>query len=69
MVPDTGLLLELNPTLRHSSILGVHLWVSETTNKLTGTTQNIAPLSMKPKQIPVVPIKQDGYLDHHQVGT
>ena len=69
MVPNTGLLLELNPTQRHSSILGVNLWVAETTNKLTGTTQNSAPLSMKLIQIPVVPIEPNEYLEHHQVGT
>ena len=49
--------------------LGVNLWVAGTTNKLTGTTQKSAPLSMNPIQSPVVPIKPDGYLDHHQVGT
>ena len=69
MVPDTGLILEINPTQRHSSKLGVNLWVSETTNKFTGTTQKSAPLSMKLIQSPVAPIKPNGDLDHHQVGT
>ena len=69
MVLDTGLLLELNPTQRHSSKLGVNLWAAETKNKLTGTTQKSAPLSMNPIQSPVVPIKLNEDLDHHQVGT
>ena len=50
-------------------MLGVNLWVAETTNKFTGTTQKSAPLSMKPIQIPVVHIKPNEDLDHHQVGT
>ena len=57
MGTDTGLLLEINPTQRHSSILRVNLWVAETANKFTGTTQKSVPLSMKPIQIPVVAIK------------
>ena len=63
MVPDTGFLLELNSTRKHSSMLGVNLCFSETTNKLTGTTQKIAPLSMKSIQSPVFPIKPDGDLE------
>ena len=69
MIPNTDLLLELNPTQNHSSKLGVNLWVAETTNKSTGTTQKSAPLSMEPIQRPMVPIKPNGDLDHHQVGT
>ena len=69
MVPDTDFLLELNPTRKYSSMLGVNLWVAETTNKFTGTTQKSAPLSMNPIQSPVVPITPNGDLDHHQVGT
>ena len=61
--------MELNPTQRHSSKLGVNLWVAETTNKSTDTTQKIAPLSMKSIQSPVFPIKPDGDLEHQQVGT
>ena len=44
MVADFGHILELNPTQRQSSKLGVNLLVAETTNKLTSTTQNSAPL-------------------------
>ena len=69
MIPNNVLLLELNPTQRHSSKLGANLWVSETTNKSTDTTKKSEPLSMKLIQIPVLPIKPDGDLDHHQVGT
>ena len=69
MVPDTDFLLEINPTQKYSSMLGVNLWVSETTNNFTGTTPNSAPLSMKPIQSPVVPIKPNEDLDHHEVGT
>ena len=69
MIPNTVLLLELNITQIKSSKLGVNLWVSETTNKLTGTTQKNAPLSMKTIQIPVVPIKPNEDLDQHQVET
>ena len=69
MVSDTGLLLEFNPTQRQSSILGVNLWVSETTNKLTGTTQKSATISMNPKQSPMATIKPNEDLDHHEVGT
>ena len=57
MVPDTDFLLELNPAQKYSSMLGVNLWVAETTNSFTGTTLKSAPLSMEPIQIPVVPIK------------
>ena len=39
------------------------------TNKSTDTTPESEPLSMKSIQILVLPIKPDGYLDHHQVGT
>ena len=46
---------------------GVNLCVSETTNKLTGTTQKSALLSLKPIQIPVVTNKLYGYLNHHKV--
>ena len=49
--------------------LEVNLWVAKKTNKLTGTTQKSAALSMKPIQSSVVPIKPDGDLEHHQVGT
>ena len=69
MVPDTRFLLELNPTQTHSIIMVVNLWVAATTNKSTVTTQKNAPLSMKPIQIPMVPIKQNEKLDHYQVGT
>ena len=69
MVPNTGLLLELNPTQRHSSKLGVNLWVADTTNESADTTQKSATLSMKSIQSPVLPIKPNGDLDHHQVGT
>ena len=76
MVPDTGLLLELNPTQRHSSIMGVNLWVAKTTNKLAGTTQKSAPLSMKSIKIPFGNLKALQFclypledLDHHQVAT
>ena len=57
---------------RSSDLLVVHkanLWVAATTNKSTDTTQKSAPLSMKSIQSPVLPIKPDGDLDHHQVGT
>ena len=43
MVPDTDFLLELNPTQKQSSMLGVNLWVTETTNNFTGTTPKSAP--------------------------
>ena len=69
MILNTVLLLELNPTRRKSSKLGANLWVAETTNKSTDTTQKSARLSMKSIQIPVLPIKPDGDLDHHQVGN
>ena len=69
MMPDTDFLLELNPTRKYSSMLGVNLWVAETTNKFTGTTPKNVPLSMKLIQIPVVPIKPNEDLDHHQVAT
>ena len=61
--------LELNPTQKYSSMLGVNLWVAETTNNFIGTAPKSASLSMKPIQSPVLPIKPDGDLDHHQVGT
>ena len=67
MVPNTGLLLELNPTQRHSSKLGVNLWIAEITNKSTGTTPESEPLPMKLMQSPVLTIKPDGDLDHQQV--
>ena len=57
MVPNTDFLLELNPTRKSLSMLGVNLWVAETTNNFTGTTPKSAPLSMKPIQSPLVPIK------------
>ena len=69
MIPNTVLILELNITQIKSSKLGVNLWVSKTTNTSTDTTQKSAPLSMKFIQSPVLPIKPDGDLDHHQVGT
>ena len=50
-------------------MLGVNLWVAETTNNFTGATLKSAPLPMKLIQIPVVPIKQNEDLYHHQVGT
>ena len=65
MVPDTDFLLELIPTQKHSSMFGVNLWVAETTNKFTGTIPKSAPLSMKPIQSPVVPMKTNEDLDHH----
>ena len=69
MVPNTVLLLELNPTQWNSSKLGVNLWVAETTDKSTDTNQTSAPLSMKSIKIPVMPVKPDEDLDHQQVGT
>ena len=69
MIPNNVLILELNPTQSNSSKLGAKLWVAEATNKSTDTTPESEPLSMKSIQIPVLPIKTDGDLDHHQVGT
>ena len=69
MIPNTVLLLELSPTQSNSSKLGANLWVAKTTNKSTDTTQKSAPLLMKSIQSPVLPIKPDGDLDHHQVET
>ena len=69
MIPNTVLLLELNPTQSNSSKLGANLWVAEATNKSTDTTPESEPLSMKSIQSPVLPMKPDGDLDHHQVGT
>ena len=67
MIPNTVLVLELNPTQSNSSKLVVNLWVAETTNKLTDTTLESEPLSKKLTQNPVLHIKPDGDLDHHQV--
>ena len=36
MIPNTVLLLELNPTQSNSSKVGANLWVAEATNKSTG---------------------------------
>ena len=36
MMPNTVLLLELNPTRSNSSKVGANLWVAEATNKSTG---------------------------------
>ena len=69
MMPNTVLLLELNPTRSNSSKLGANLWVAEAINKSTGTTPESEPLPMKSIQSPVSPIKPEGDLDHHQVGT
>ena len=69
MIPNTVLLLELNPTQSNSSKPGANLWVAKATNKLTDTTPENEPLSMKSIQIPMLPIKPDGELDYHQVGT
>ena len=69
MMPNTVLLLEPNPTRSNSSKLGANLWVAEATNKSTGTTPESEPLPMKSIQSPVSPIKPEGDLDHHQVGT
>ena len=69
MIPNTVLLLELNPTQSDSSKLGENLWVATTTNKSTDTTPESEPLPMNSIQRPVLPIKPDGDLDHHQVVT
>ena len=69
MIPNTVLLLELNPTQRNSSKMGANVLVAETTNKSTDTTQKSAPLSMKSIQSPMLPIKPYGDLDHHLVVT
>ena len=69
MIPNTVLVLELNPTQSNSSKLGANLWVAEATNKSTDITLESEPLSMKSIQSPVLPIKPDGDLDHHQVVT
>ena len=69
MIPNTVLLLELNPTQSNSSKMGANLWVVKATNKSTDTTPESEPLSMKLIQSPVLPIKPDRDLDHHQVGT
>ena len=61
--------MELNPTQSNSSKLGANLWVAEATNKSTDTTPESEPLSMKSIQRPMSPIKPEGDLDHHQVGT
>ena len=47
MVPNTALLLELNPTQRNSSKLGVNFKCFWDSYKFTDTTQKSAPLSMK----------------------
>ena len=69
MMPNTVLLLELNPMRSNSSKLGANLWVAEAINKSTGTTPESKPLPMKSIQGPMSPIKPEGDLDHHQVGT
>ena len=69
MMPNTVPLLEINPTRSNSSKVGANLWVAEATNKSTGTTPESEPLPMKSIQSPVLHIKPEGYLDHHQVVT
>ena len=69
MIHNNVFQVELNLTQSNSSKLGANLWVAKTTNKLTDTTPESEPLSMKSIQSPVSPIKPDGDLDHHQVGT
>ena len=69
MIRNTVLQLELNLTQSNSSKLGANLWVAKTTNKSTDTTPESQPISMKSIQSPVLPIKPDGDLDHHQMGT
>ena len=59
MIPNTVLLLELNPTRSNSSKLGANLWVVKATNKSTDITPEIKPLSMKSIQSPVSPIKPE----------
>ena len=49
--------------------LGEKSIVVKTTNKFTVYCPTRATMSMKPKQIPFVPIKPLEDLDHHQVGN
>ena len=68
MTPNTGFLLELNPAENSLSIFKRNLKCCYD-NKLVYYYCLVgATMSLKPIQIPFVPIKPREDLDHHQVG-
>ena len=69
MIPNTALLPELNPTQRLLSIIESNLKYCQDNKEVYWCRPRRAKISMKPIQIPFLPIEPCEYLDHNKVVT